>query len=441
MTDTALHEAKQARRSRPERKAFMASLLGSTLEYYDFFIYGSAAALVFNHIFFDATNPAMAAIASLATFGVAYLARPIGGIILGHFGDKLGRKKILMLTVLMMGAATVVIGLLPTYEQVGIWAPAGLVLLRVVQGISAGGESSGAISMTLETAPQTKRGFFTSSAVMGSQSGIALGTLVFLPISSLPTDQLLSWGWRVPFLLSAIVVFLAWWFRRSLEETPEFTKTVKRDQIAKAPVVQVVKGYWRQIICVIVVQLWGAMSPMFSVFVLAYATSMADPVSRPFMLAMSTVVVGLAVLTIPLIATISDRIGRKPVLLFGAVGGIGSIFLLFNALNSGNLVFIVVGALINYTVFMAIFNAIWPSFFGEMFPTEIRYSGLALSMQIGLLIPGFTPAILGALVPPGGSNWMPAAIFMSVLLFIAGIGVASAKETSTTPTADLGKRG
>src|SRR3712207_249157 len=197
------------------RKAALASFVGSMLEYYDFFIYGSAAGLVFPTVFFSDLDPATATLSSLATFGVAYVARPVGAVIIGHFGDKVGRKKMLVLTLLMMGVSTFLIGALPSYAAIGVAAPVLLVLLRVLQGLSAAGEQSGANSLTMEHAPEGRRGFFTSFTLSGTQAGLILATLVFIPVAALPEEQLYSWGWRIPFFLSAVVVAVGYWVRRT----------------------------------------------------------------------------------------------------------------------------------------------------------------------------------------------------------------------------------
>ncbi|HEY4959139.1 MAG TPA: MFS transporter, partial [Caldimonas sp.] len=208
---------------RTPRKAAFASWIGSAVEYYDFFIYGTAAALVFGKIFFPSIDPKLGTVAAFATFGVGYVTRPIGAFFMGHIGDKFGRKRVLTMTILLMGASTFAIGLLPTYNQVGIAAPIMLVVLRLLQGLSAAGEQAGANSMTLEHAPDHRRAFFTSFTLSGTQMGFILATLVFLPISTLSEQDLLSWGWRVPFFLSAIVVAVGVWVRRTLPETPAFT--------------------------------------------------------------------------------------------------------------------------------------------------------------------------------------------------------------------------
>src|SRR3954452_8702967 len=218
---------------RVPRKAALASFVGSMLEYYDFFIYGSADGLVFPTVFFADEDPATATLLSLATFGVAYVARPVGAVIIGHFGDRVGRKKMLVLTLLMMGASTFLIGALPSYAAIGVAAPVLLVLLRILQGLSAAGEQSGANSLTLEHAPDNRRGFFTSFTLEGTQGGLILANVVFLLVALLPEDQLLSWGWRIPFLLSAVVVGIGYWVRRSLPETPEFEKVEQAHGVAK----------------------------------------------------------------------------------------------------------------------------------------------------------------------------------------------------------------
>src|SRR3954464_12955542 len=210
-------------------KAALASWIGSVLEYYDFFIYGTAAALVFGKVFFPESDPATGTLLSFATYGVGYVARPIGAFFMGHIGDKYGRKRVLMLTVGLMGTATFLVGCLPTYDDIGIWAPVLLVALRLLQGFSASGEQAGANSLSLEHAPETRRAFFTSFTLSGTQAGLIIATAVWLPIGAMPEDQLLSWGWRVPFWLSAIVVVVALFIRRRIEEPPAFQREMAEE--------------------------------------------------------------------------------------------------------------------------------------------------------------------------------------------------------------------
>ena len=239
MNSAALNEMAGVR---TPKKAAVASWIGSAVEYYDFFIYGTAAALVFGKIFFPSFDPAVATVAAFATFGVGYLTRPIGAVILGHVGDKFGRKKVLTFTLLLMGLSTFCVGLLPTYGQVGIAAPIMLVLLRLLQGLSAAGEQAGANSMSLEHAPADRRAFFTSFTLSGTQGGLILATMVFLPLAQMPEADLVAWGWRIPFFLSAIVVAVGFWVRRSLPETPVFKQEAAAHDVAKLPVAVSVPG-------------------------------------------------------------------------------------------------------------------------------------------------------------------------------------------------------
>ena len=226
------------------KKAALASWVGSVLEYYDFFIYGTAAALVFGKVFFPESDPATATLLSLATYGVGYVARPVGAFFMGHIGDKYGRKRVLLLTVSLMGTATFLVGCLPTYDQIGIWAPVLLVALRLLQGLSASGEQSGANSLSLEHAPEHRRGFFTSFTLGGTQAGLIIATAVFLPIGAMPEEQLLSWGWRIPFWLSAIVVVVGLLIRRRLEEPPAFREEAANAAVARVPTAVLFRDHW-----------------------------------------------------------------------------------------------------------------------------------------------------------------------------------------------------
>ena len=254
------------------KKAALASFLGSTLEYYDFFIYGTAAALVFPQLFFPEGNELVATIGAFATFGVAYIARPLGGLVMGHFGDRLGRKNVLLLTLLIMGIASLGIGLLPTYGQIGLWATVLLVIGRLAQGFSAGAESAGASSLTLEHSPEGRRGFFTSFVMTGYASGMVLSTLVFIPVSMLPEEHMMTWGWRVPFWLSVLVLALAFWVRTKLDETPVFEDDVKKEHTRGAPAGLALKYQGFDVLRVLLMSIFSVMQTILTVFGLAYAT-------------------------------------------------------------------------------------------------------------------------------------------------------------------------
>lgn len=419
------------------RKAALASFLGSTLEYYDFFIYGTAAALVFPHLFFPSADPAVGLIGAFATFGVAYVARPVGGLVMGHFGDKLGRKKILLLTLGIMGLASLGIGFLPSYEQVGVWAPILLVAGRLAQGFSAGAESAGASTLTLEHSPEGKRGFFTSFVMAGYASGMVLATLVFIPVTALPQEAMMSWGWRIPFWLSIVVLAIAYWVRTHLDETPVFEEAQEHQQTAPMPVKEVLKFQAPDVLRVVGMSIMSVMQTIFTVFGLAYATSTAG-FDRASILTVNALAIGLSMFAMPLAAKLSDRVGRRPVLLAAAIGCSITIFLYFLALSSGNIVLVFLAAFLNMTVLYSGFNGIWPSFFAEQFAAPVRYTGMAMGNQLGLILAGFAPLIAGLLLAPGVTGWIPVAIFATACMLIAAVSAFYSRETFKTPIHELG---
>lgn len=423
---------------RSPRKAAFASWIGSAVEYYDFFIYGTAAALVFGKIFFPAFDPTTATIAAFATFGVGYVTRPIGAVLLGHVGDKYGRKKVLTFTLLLMGISTFAVGLLPTYGQIGIAAPVMLVMLRMLQGLSAAGEQAGANSMTLEHAPEHRRAFFTSFTLSGTQAGLILATLVFLPISALPEDQLLAWGWRIPFFLSAVVVIVGVWVRRTLPETPAFEEEQTAQKAATLPVVVLLREHKANLLRVIFAALVSVVSTIFSVFTLSYAVNTIH-IPRATMLTVLILANVIALAAIPAFATLSDRVGRKPVFILGALGSALLIWPYMWALSQANIPLIFAFGLLLSGVVYSAANGVWPSLYGEMFNTRVRLSGMAIGTQIGFALGGFAPTISAAILKPGPDGWMPVAIFVSITGAIAALSVATARETFRTPLHALGQ--
>ncbi|TFD86978.1 MFS transporter [Cryobacterium lactosi] len=423
---------------RMPRKAAAAALVGSALEYYDFFIYGAAAALVFSHVFFSADDPAVATIASLATFGVGYVARPFGGLVLGHFGDRIGRKRVLILTLMIMGIASLAIGFLPTYDQIGLWAPALLVLCRLAQGFSAGGEAAGASTLAIEHAPDRRRAFFSGFTMTGYAAGMVLATIVFIPIAALPEDDLLSWGWRVPFWLSAVVLVVAYIVRSRLDETPVFHEAKSADAVEKFPAAQVFRHQWQDVIRVVFMSLFAVAQTVFTVFGLAYATSDAVGIDRTTMLWVATVSIAGSMVTIPLLSSLSDRIGRRPVWITGTLGTAATVFLYFWAISTGSVPLIFLGAFLNMTCFYSMVNGLWPAFFSEMFAAPVRYSGFAIGTQLGFLLAGFAPSIGFALLGDGINGWIPVAVFTAVCLVLSAIAAATARETYRVPTELLG---
>ena len=424
---------------RSPRKAALASWIGSAVEYYDFFVYGTAAALVFGRVFFPEADPKVGTVAAFATFGVGYVARPVGAVILGHVGDKFGRRKVLVFTLLLMGLSTFLVGALPTYEQVGIAAPIALVVLRLLQGLSAAGEQAGANSMTLEHAPPHRRAFFTSFTLSGTQMGLILATLVFLPLTALPEDQLLSWGWRIPFFLSAVVVAVGLWVRRTLPETPAFKEEERRHETARMPVAVLFRDHAADVARVVFAALVSVVSTIFSVFTLSYAVNDVG-ISRSTMLTVLVLANVIALGAIPAWATLADRIGRKPVFVFGALGSAALVFPYIWAISRANVPLIFLFGLLLSGVVYSAANGVWPALYGEMFDTRVRLSGMAIGTQIGFALGGFAPTISAALLSDGVNGWVPVAVFTAVAALVAAISASTARETFRVPLAELGKK-
>ncbi|MFD7401620.1 MFS transporter [Streptomyces sp. NPDC059866] len=422
------------------KKAATAAWIGSALEYYDFFIYGSAAALIFPEVFFDESDPATATLLSLATFGVAYAARPVGALFLGHFGDRVGRKKIMVFTLMLMGISTFLIGCLPTRAQVGTLAPVLLVLCRVLQGISAAGEQASANSMTLEHAPPNRRGFFTSFTLSGTQGGQLLATLVFIPVAALPEEHLMSWGWRVPFWLSVAVAVVGYVIRRKLDETPAFEQQTATEGVAKLPLAVLLREHRADVLRVIAGALIASVSTIFTVWALSYATSDSVGMSRSSMLWVGALANVVALAAIPLWATLSDRIGRRPVYLVGAVGSAITMFLYLWAISTGSYPLTLLLGIVAFGVVYSAANGVWPSFYGEMFSTRVRLSGMAIGTQIGFAVAGFAVTFAAQIAGPDGDDWSSVALFTAALCIPPVIAALSARETHRVPTEHLGVR-
>lgn len=437
--DVAAHQDR-----RTPKRAAVAAWTGSALEYYDLAIYGTAAALVFPQIFFPEGNDSAATIAAFATFGVAYVARPFGSFLMGHIGDRLGRKTILVGCLMLMGIATFLIGCLPTYDQIGLWAPTLLVLLRLMQGLSAAGEQAGANSMSFEHAPDDRRGFFTSWTLSGTQGGQVLAPAVFLPLAAvLPEEALLSWGWRVPFLLSALLFVVGMLIRLKLDETPSFQDEVEEAEVARAPLSELFAEHKASVLRVFFAAFIAMVNTMFQVFALNFATSDDYGIgfSNSFMLWLAIVANLVAIAIIPFWATLSDRIGRKPVFLTGLLGSAVLVTAFLGAIRAGNepLTFALGVALAGVVYSMP--NAVWPATYAEYFPTTVRLSGMAIGTQFGFALAGFTPTIAGALMGGDADNWWKVAAFAVSACLISAVAVLTGpRATHTVPTTEVGLR-
>ena len=417
-------------------KAAVASFMGSAVEYYDFFIFGSAAALIFPHIFFPDTNT-HAAVMSLATFGFAYVARPVGAIFVGHFGDRIGRQKVLMFTLILMGASTFLIGCLPTFDQVGWLAPILLVFARLCQGLSAAGEQAGASSMSLEHAPDNRRSFFTSWTLTGTQGGQILAAMIFIPVVALPDEIKYGIGWRIPFWLSALVVIVTFFIRRSLNETPEFEEAKKNNEIAKLPLAVLLRFHWKDVLRVVFCAFIAAVSTVYGTLAISYGKTIGNMDES---ITLWLVVAGNigALITQPFFGMLADKIGRKPVFIYGALASAAIMPFYLRSMESSN-------ALLQFTLSVLVFscayaaaNSVWPSFYGEMFSSQVRFSGLAIGTQLGFLMAGFAPSIVAALGGLEANGWIQISLFTATISVVASISALTARETYRVPTKDLG---
>ena len=426
--------------TRTPGKAALASWIGSALEYYDFFIYGTAAALVFGKVFFPKSEPATGILLSLATFGVGYVARPVGAFFVGHMGDKFGRKRVLVFTLLLMGISTFLVGCLPTYDQWGIAAPILLVVLRLCQGFSASGEQAGANSMTLEHSPSDRRSFYTSFTLSGTQAGAILSTGAFLLVTQLPEADLLSWGWRLPFLASAIVVLIGLWIRSRLDETPMFLEEQDRKAVPRMPLGVLFRDYTPDVVRVVLCALVSTVSTIFGVYTLSYAVNVVK-IDRPTMLWVAILTNVIALFILPLWAILADRIGRKPVFIFGCIAPGLLMFAYLWAVTGANVPLIFVFAVLMSAITYSASNGVWPAFYAEMFDTRVRLSGMAIGTQIGFALGGFAPTVAAALQGEGPTGWVPVAALTLAACVIAAVAAMTARETHKTESHALGRPG
>jgi MFS family permease len=424
-------------------RATASGWFGSALEYYDFFVYATAAALFFPQLFFPNADPGVAIVASLATYGVGYVARPIGAVCLGHYGDTHGRKNVLVFSMMLMGASTMCVGLLPTYQQAGILAPVLLVILRLIQGFALGGDQPSASSMILEHAPFGRRGFYASFNLQGTQAGQIFAAAVFLPlIYWMPQDTFNAIGWRIPFLVSVMVVIAGLIVRRKVAETPAFTDESKRGEIPTAPVLETFRVAWRDMLRVICMALANVVPVVITVFGAAYAVQPAYGIGFPRSLYLWIPVVGniVACIVIPFAGNLSDKVGRRPMYIVGMLGSGLAAALYLYAISIQSVFLAVAISLIGWGVIYQGYNAVFPSFWPELFPTRIRVSGMAISHNIGIVVTAFLPMLFAAIAPPGTANIpLRIGVIAFAIACIASFAAWTAREPYRFRLEDLGR--
>jgi len=406
-----------------------ASAIGTIVEWYDFLIYGTAAALVFNKLFFPTLDPTAGTMAAFGSYAVGFVARPLGGALFGHYGDRIGRKAMLTMTMLVMGAGTFLIGCLPTYGQIGLWAPALLVVLRFLQGLGVGGEWGGAVLMVIEHAPPHRRGLYGSLVQIGFPAGIAASTLTFLALTMLPEADFLAWGWRLPFLLSALLIGVGLFVRRRLAETPAFARMKADNAVARMPVMDILIRQPRVFLISVGLKVSEvAWVYVLTVFSIVYATGTLG-LPRGLILNAILWAAILEFFTMPLFGWMSDTIGRRPMYFIATIVSAVCGFAVFGLLGTRDPVIVVATIAVVMSLTHAMMFAPEATFLPELFGTNVRYSGASLGCQVGAAISGgFSPIIASALLAWAGATW-PISVFLALLALITLVSTIAAPET------------
>ena len=422
----------------PLRRVIMASLIGTTIEWYDFFLYGFAAPLVFAPLFFPSADPISGTLLAFATFAVGFVARPIGGIVFGHFGDRVGRKRLLMLSLVMMGLSTVLIGLLPTYARIGIWAPVALVVLRVVQGFAVGGEWGGAVLMAAEHGDSRRRGFWASWPQIGVPAGNLLAIAALAAVTGLLShDDFLGWGWRLPFLLSAILILVGWYIRSSVSESVAFEDALAEAEAPpKLPAMDVVRE--RPGAVLLGAGLRVGENICYYVVTVVSLTFLVDFFHQSRQLALNALMIGAAVqlFAVPVFARLSDRVGRRPVYAFGALGMAAWSFAFFPLLAAGSSVGITVALVVGLVLHGAMYGP-QAAMIAELFPTRIRYSGASIAYQLTAIFAGSLAPIIAVWLYRQYGTAVPVSIYVAVACLISGVSALLARETKGVELRDI----
>lgn len=411
------------------KRVLFASLIGSAIEWFDYFLYGTVAALVLNKLFFPVEDPTVGTMLAFASLALSFFIRPFGGVIFSHIGDKIGRKKTLVLTLSLMGGATILMGLLPTYQAIGIAAPILMVLLRLIQGLGIGGEWGGAMLLAVEYAPPERRGFFGSIPQSGVTLGILLATLCFSIISLLPDDDFLEWGWRVPFVLSAGLVVLGLWIRKGIDETPSFKQNQERGEVVDIPLLETLRTHKREVLISIGAK-FAETGPFYimATFVVYYATTELD-FSRTQVLNAVTIATFVTTLMIPVMGYLSDKIGRKKMYIAGVLLIMAFAFPYFWLLQTKSFTMLVVASVVGIGIIWPPVTAVLGTLFSEIFRSNVRYTGITLGYQIGAAISGGTaPLVATFLLTEFDRSYVPIAIYIILTGAVSILAVISVKE-------------
>ncbi|WP_440068311.1 MFS transporter [Streptosporangium sp. OZ121] len=425
----------------PIGKIVGASLVGTTIEWYDFFLYGSAAALVFPQLFFPQSEPLTGTLLAFLTYAVGFVARPLGALVFGHFGDRLGRKKLLVVSLLLMGGATFLIGCLPTHAAIGMAAPLLLTLLRLVQGFALGGEWGGAVLIVSEHGDAARRGFWASWPQAGAPGGNLLATAVLAVLAAVQTDEaFVSWGWRIPFLLSGVLVLVGMWIRLSISESPVFQQAVANAEPAPSlPIVEVFRHHWRDVLIAIGARFAENVSYyVITAFVLVYATAQAG-LAKPVVL--NAVLIGSAIhfVSIPMWGALSDRLGRRPVYLLGAAGvGLWS-FAFFPLIDTKNFAAVTLAVTVGLILHGAMYGP-QAAFFSELFATRMRYSGVSIGSQLASIVAGALAPLIAVALLDAYKSSLPIMLYVAGAAVLTLITVYVSRETRGRDLVTIGTR-
>jgi MFS transporter, MHS family, shikimate and dehydroshikimate transport protein len=431
--------AEHGKEESPIKRVAAASLIGTTIEWYDFYIYGAASATIVGALFFPGFSPLAGTLAAFSTFAVGFIARPLGGVFFGHFGDRIGRKKMLVFSLLLMGVATFAIGLLPTFDVIGVWAPIILVSLRFIQGFAVGGEWGGAVIMAVEHAPRNRRGFYGSWPQMGVPIGLLMSTGLFALFSAMPDDDFRTWGWRVPFLLSIVLVAIGLFIRLRVIETPVFEEIQKSGEVAKIPFVELMRSDAKNVLLAGGIYLGhGVLFYVLSVFTLSYATTELGMPRSTFFTGIMIAAACQAVL-VPIFGRVSDSFGRRRTYALGAILATVFAFPLYWMIGTGTPVLVWTAVVVVLGVAHPMMYAPTAALYAEMFPPRVRYSGASVGYQIGGATVGFVPLFAASIVGWGGGASWPISLLIIVSTFIGLISIYYTKTTYADDFTGSGK--